>query len=174
MALPGDEDRQADQRNAQQHGALLPAGAVQRHQAIEKADGAGGGNGQTQPVQAFAMAVGRCAARRIDGHKLQPQPDRGQAQRHHHEEHRAPAHPIHQQTAHAGADGRGQHNAHAKQPIGPALLMAGKGMQDDDGRNRLDHTGRQAFDHARYQHQVVVAAKTPANAPSISSITAPR
>ena len=162
---------QGQGRAEQQHAGRAGRVAVQFHQPVEQAQGAHGGQQQAGPVQPGALRVGRRATRRVGGHVAPRQPERGQAERHHHVEDGAPAQPVHEQAADAGADGRRQHHAHAEDAAGAALFVGLESAQDDDGRDRLHHTGGQPFGHAGGQHEGEVLGQATGNATQRAAAT---
>ena len=153
VALPRNEADKRASGTHQQHGRLQAVAAVQLDHAVEQAQRPRGAQQQPAPVERRALPVGGQTAGCRARHIAQSHPDRHQAQRHHHEENRAPAKQIDQHAAHAGAQRRRQHHAHAKEAAGTALLVRPKRPHDDDGRNRLHNAGGQALGHARAQHQ---------------------
>ncbi len=134
---------------------------VQFDQPVEQAQGAGAGQQQAGPVHRCGIAAGAGAAGRRCRHIAHRHPDRGQAERHHHEEDRAPAEQVDQHAADAGPQRRCQHHPGSEDAHGPALFMGAERPHDDDGRYRLHYTGSQTFGDARRQYQWITGGQPP-------------
>ena len=160
VTLPSHKRRHAQTRQHQQRDGGRVVVSTQLHQAIEQHEGGHAGQRQPDPVQPRAVGIGLHTARRRGGHIATRQPQRHHGQRHHHEKNRTPAEHIHQHTTDAGANGRGQDHAHAKQPARTALLFRREGTQDDDRGNGLHNASGQAFGHTGQQNQRKVVGQT--------------
>ena len=127
---------------------------MQVHHAVEQGEDGDRDEAEADDVEPAARSADRLAPGSTDGQVTLRHRDGEHAERRHDEEDRAPAERLDEDAADARPERRREDDAEAEDAHRLAALAGAEGVQDDDRRDRLQHAGSEALDHARAEDEL--------------------